>query len=166
MISDPKQKIFHKYLITSKYEALFLNKDIESYTLTNNFNLPNNPYAISNLIKEVLNIEPNLYSFIKNSLCNKIASNEIYEMLEISDFDYSNIDTASVAVIRGCMIKSCLVYMNDKQINELNNMFHDYIEDKEYDLIHPNSKVSESIIINCFKNVKRDKTKIRILSSK
>lgn len=165
-INNPTQKIFKEQLTVSKYEAIFLNKDIESFALKHNLNLPNNPYIISNFMKDLLELESNIYNNIKYLLCSKIVLNEIYNLLETSDSDYTDIQQAGTSVIRQCMIKSCLSLMSDKGVTDVNYSFQEFIEDKEYETVYPNSNVSEKIITNCFKNIKTDKAKIRTLSLK
>lgn len=165
-INNPKQKMFNEYLIESKYEAIFQNKDIESFAIKNNFDLPNKPYIFSPIIKEIHNINPILYKNIKDTIGDKIVSTQIYKILEIKDEEYNNLNIVSAQIIRECMIKSYLTLMSDQKISDVNYDFHEFIEDKDYEELYPNNNISENIIINLFKGIKKDKEKIRILSIK
>ena len=78
--------------------------------------------------------------------------------------NYNNIETTSIGVIRECMIKSCLVLMSDEGINKEKELLNELLSDKEYNIIFPNSNISENIIINCFKNITEEKNKIKRLS--
>lgn len=166
VIEDPRQQIFKENILKTKYQIIFLYKDIETFAIKNNLNLPTNPFIAVNLVQEILHIDPNLVKETKESLCSKIALNEIYELLEINDSDYSDIYKSSQAIKRENMIKAVLNLISDEKISDINYTFHEYIEDKEYTLVHPNSNVSENIIINSFKNIKKNKIKIQVLSSK
>lgn len=164
--NNPKQKKFNEHLIKSKYEAIFQNKDIELFTLKNNFDLPNNPYIFSPIIKDIYNINPKLYTNIKDIIGSKIVSTQIYKILEIKDEEYNNINIVASQIIRQCMIKSYLTLMSDTKISDVNYELHELIEDKDYEELYPNHNISENIIINLFKSIKKDKEKIKILSIK
>ena len=142
-INDQKEKIFRNELLVTKYNAIFINKNMETYPLKHNFELPDNPYIIFPLIRIINDVNETTCHNITNLLCNKIAINEIYELLELSDWDFNKKDKASSVITRECMLKSVLILMDDKNISDVNYVFHEYIEDKDYELIHPNNKISE-----------------------
>lgn len=165
-INDPKQKMFSEYLTKSKYDAIFQNKNIETYALKNNLNIPIYPYIISPLIRDILNINPILYKNIKDSIGNKIVTNQIYKILEIKDEEYNNLNIAAAQVIRENMIKSYFIFMSDEKISDINHEFHEFIEDNDYEQLFPNNNISKNIIINIFKGIKQYRKKIKILSIK
>lgn len=163
-IEDPKQKMFRENLITAKYNTSFINKEIESYLLTNNFNISTNTYISSDIVSELLLINKELYKRIKDTIGQSIVGNQIYELLEISDVEYSDITKASSSILRQNLMKAAFIFISDEKISDVNYEFHEYIEDKEYQTIHPSHTISENLIKNSFKDIKKNKSKTQILS--
>ena len=165
-IHNPKQTSLRDKLITNKYNTAFINRDIESYTLTNNFNIKTNNFIISNIVPELLEINQLTYKNIQDLIGCTISSNEIYELLEISDLDYCDITKVTTSVLRQCMINSAFLFMSGEKISDINYEFHEYTDDKEYLEIHPNSNISYNLIINSFNSIKENRAKTKILSLK
>lgn len=165
-IEDPKYRTLKKALIIGKYSIIFANKDIESYYLNNNFNIPDDTYIYSTLVAEALQIKPELYRNIKDVIGYKIVNEQINKLLEISNIEYNDIMKSAISIIAQCLMSSALLCMSDEKINDVNYEFHELIEDKEYSSVYPNSKVSESIIIELFKSIKKNKSKVQTISLK
>lgn len=164
-IEDTSQRIFREKIIIAKYNTIFINKDIESYLLKNNFIIKTNTYISSNIIADLLQ-DQNLNTLSKNVLGATIVNEEIYELLEITDIEYNNITKATTSILRQCMINASLLFISDDTIEEIRNIINEYIKNEEYEIIYPNSTISNNLIDNCFKNVRSNKEKMKILSLK
>jgi len=163
-ITDPKFSLQKEKLISALYNTIFINKDIECYAVSTYFTFPKTPSISSKVYVDLLNINTNTYNTIKNNYSQKLANTQIYELLEIEDIDYNDKDKVSTSILRQCMLKAAFLIMNDETINNVNYDFHEYLDDKEYEDVHPYSKISESIISHLFKNIKIDKSKARTIS--
>ena len=162
-INNPKQRMFKETLIKAKYDAIFFNKDLEISLINKKFNITNNPLIISNFRREILEMDVTTYQNIKDVLCTQMITNEISDLLNINDYDYNNVEKASLSIIKESMIKSCLLFISDEKINEINEHFYKLIGERK-DNEMPSNNISKEIINNCFKSVKEEKTNIKILS--
>ena len=165
-IETPNQKLFKYKLITAKYNTIFINRNIESHLLTNNFTINTNTYISSDIVSDLLQIDKQLNTLSKNILGVTIANQEIYELLEISDIDYNDITKVTISILRQCMLNASLLFISDDMIEEIKNIINEFIQDIEYETIHPNNTISNILINNCFNNIKRNKEKMKMLSLK
>lgn len=163
-IETTNNKELKKNLILGKYNTLFTNPKIEKIALLNNFSISSTPHIINEIPKEILPIHPELYESIKNLISYTIANGEIHELLEISDADYNDMQKTTVAIFRQCMLRSTFQIMSDEKISDLNFDFHEYTETEEYKNTHQNNHISYNLIIHNFKEIKKDKSKRKILS--
>lgn len=163
-IDDKKYKLFRQMLTMSKYNAIFLNKDIENFEIINNFDIPNSLYIYSRINSDLLKINFETYTQIISLFARNIADNEIYELLEIEDIDYNNISKSSTSILRQCMIKSAFMLMSSKTADEVNLVFREYIDNEEYIELDMKNSISTNLIINCFNDIELNKSRIKILS--
>jgi len=165
-METPNQKLFKNNLITAKYNTIFINRNIESHLLTNNFTININTYINSDIVSDLLQIEKELNTLSKNILGVTIANQEIYELLEISDIDYNDITKVTTSILRQCMLNASLLFISDDMIEEIKNIINEFIQDIEYENIHPNNTISNILINNCFNTIKKNKEKMKTLSLK
>lgn len=156
-INTHNKKTLKNNLIEVKYNLAFINKDIERYLLLNKFNIEESTYSLSTI--NLLGIEENIYTLSKDVLSVTITNNQIYELLEISDIDYNNINKVTTVILRECMLNASLTFTSDGMIEEIKATTKEYIENEEYELIHSNNNISKNIIDNCINNIKEKKTK-------
>lgn len=146
------------------YNTSFINIDIEGQLIENNFNLPDNIYISSKLINDILKTEPTIYNRILSIIVQTQIIMHIKSLLEIKDENYNNRNTNISSIINQCYIRALLTFMNDDEIYKLNEQFHELIESPTYLKDHPKDRISEEIIIKCFKSVKYDRVKKRTIS--
>lgn len=152
-------------LLKIKYHTSFINQNIEKEMLKNNFNL-SDLYLTSELTSELYKIDNKLYKdMIKNYSINTILD-QIKELLKLTDSDFLEDNTNITAIARACLLRACLINLNDDNIMTLNELFHILIEEDIYLIFHYEDRISESIIADAFKKVNNDKQKPKILSLK
>lgn len=151
------QKTVKNSLIEVKYNLAFINKNIERYLLSNKFNIEENIYTLSTL--NLPNIDEKLYTLSKDALSVTIANNQIYELLEINDIDYNDINKVITVILRECMLNSSLTFISKDMIEEIKIITKEYIENEEYEFIHSNNNISKILINNCLNNTKENKSK-------
>lgn len=163
-ITQKEYKSFKKELINSKYNIIFINKDIEKNILSNNFNIPDTLYVNSKMIADFYDIDEFIYESLKDYYNTQISGQQLSQIIEIGDMDYSIPKTAVTSILRQCLMRATFMLMSDECLSDINYTFNETIEDKQYLLRHPNDKISIQLITNCFKTIKKDKTKPHVLS--
>lgn len=163
-IQKEDYRSFRNQLINSKYNITFINKEIEKGMLSNNFDIPETLYINSKMIADLHQVDSNIYDLLKDHYSIQISAKQISEIIEISDMDYSDQNKATTSILRQCLMRASFLLMSDDAISNVNYTFHEFIEGKEYLDRHPNDRISEQLIINCFRSIKKDKNKPNILS--
>lgn len=165
-ITFKKYETYRNKLLKAKYDTVFTLKDIEEQIIENKFTIPTTVYINSRFINDLLQSEPQVYNMIKSIEVQTKASMHIIRLLNITDEDYKIENNNIASIIRQCYIRSLLTFMNDDEVYDLNDKFHELVESQNYLETHPYDRISETAIINCFKSLKQDRTKTRILSFK
>ena len=131
-----------------------------------NFDISDNIYISSKILNELLN-EPEIsYNFIKRMKLKSTANYNINILLNLTDSDYSDDNTFFNSIIIACQIRALLSLMEGNTVDTFNQEIHDILESPKYLSKHLNDRISENIIISCFKYFKKDREKVRTLSSK
>lgn len=159
-----KYSKYKNNLLKALYSTSFINKDIEKELLNNNFNIPNNIYLSSKLVNDLLKSNSNIYNIINTLLVEPQIEKHIINLLEIKDSEYNNPSINISSILTECYIRSLLTFLNDDRINHLKNQFLYLISNPIYLKNHANDRISQDSIMNCFRNVKYDKSKKRTIS--
>lgn len=164
-INYKSNKYLKNKLLKIKYHTSFINQNIEKEMLRNNFSLTD-LYLTSELTSELYKIDNKLYKdMIKNYSINTILE-QIKELLKLTDSDFLEDNTNITAIASTCLLRACLINLNDDNIMTLNELFHILTEEDIYLIFHYEDRISESIIADAFKKVSNDKQKPKILSLK
>lgn len=163
-INKQKNTIIKNQLIKTKYCIKTTNKELEPFLITTNLNIPKTIFVNSKIKTQLLHAGEKTYNFIRFSKLKSKANNEISKLLDIKDNEYTNSKTESNSIIICCYLRALFTLMTDEEINDFNLQFHNIIENPKYASKHLYDRISENIIISCFKGYKYDKTKTRILS--
>lgn len=162
---DGKDYRFYKNdLISAKYNTAFINKSIESEMVNNKFEIPETFYVNSRFVADITQTDLELYNLLKNLYGVKESTKQISEIIELGDMDYSNSKKAITSILRQCLMRANFLLMSDEAISDVNYEFHEFVEDKKYLDRHPHDRISEQLIVNCFKAIKKDKNKPCVLS--
>lgn len=161
-----KNNKYQKQLIKALYTSSFINKDIEKQLIENKFDISTNIYISSKFINDLLNIDHITYDLLATLIVENQIITHIKDILKIKDAEYENSTISMSSIIGQCYIRALLTFINDDQVYELNEQFHKYIETPTYLEEHQKDKISEQAIMNCFKSIKFDRTKKRIISFK
>ena len=159
-----KNQVFKTYLLNSKYNVIFINKDIEKEMIDSNFNIDEFIYIGSKFIADVLESSINMYEATKNNLAEEICMTQFANLLKIEDQDYKNIQNEITSIISTSLIRAALLLMDDTNITNVNYNFLELIESEEDLEEKINNTISQQIIENCFKKNKNDINKVFTLS--
>ena len=163
-INNDNFKSIKNKLINSKYNFSFINKNIETNLISNNFELDTTLYISSKMIAELQYINPGLYTFFKDSYGVKMLTDQIIEMLKISDDDYVNITKLTTSVLRQNLIKAILLTLNTETIKDIENGYKEIIK-KEINTSNSfSNNMSKGLINYCFENIKEEKNKLNVLT--
>jgi len=160
---NPKYRL---ELIKAKYCIATTNKELETFLIETKFNIPNTIYINSKITTQLLQEGEKSYNFIRFAQLKSKAKIEISKLLNIKDSEYNNQNRYINSIITSCYIRALLSLMTNEEIHDFNQEFHNHIESPDYLKEHLTDRISENIIINCFKCFKYDKSKTRILSAK
>lgn len=156
---------FRKYLVRSKYNTAFINKDTEIDMRNNRFEIPETFYTNSSFIADLTQTDLELFELLKNSYGTREANQQISEIIEMNDMDYSDPTKATTSILRQCLMRAAFLLMSDEVISDINYEFHQFIEDKNYLERHHKDRISEQIVVSCFRGIKKDRNKPSVLSS-
>lgn len=163
LITQREYQEYKQELIKIKYCIATTNKELEIFIIENKFNIPNIIYTNSKIINELLKEGELSYDIIRITELKAKAQTVINKLLRIKDSEYNNPFTYINSIINCCYLRALLSLMTNTEINDFNEEFHNKIEYlKEYS----KDRISENMIISCFKSFNHDKRKIRILSTK
>ena len=156
---------YRNELIQAKYCVLFTHKKMESMFIGNNFNIPNTVYTSSKIINQLLKEPEMAYHLIKHMKLISMAKFDINALLNINDTEYNNHNVFFSSIITACHIRAILSLMESENVDDFNQEFHEILDSPKYLSKHQNDRISESIIINCFRYFKKDREKTRTLSA-
>ena len=163
-IESNQYKYYINKLILSKYNHSFIYKKIEQSMISNNFNIEDTLYVTSHFIGDMNGLDDNSYDLMADHKFTKIHAEQVSELLEISDMEYSDTNKAITSILRQCLLRATFSLMSDKALEETKQIFDNYIESPKYLDRHPYDKISIQLILNCYNSIKKDKTKQNILS--
>lgn len=159
-------KDYRRELIQAKYCILFTNKNMESLFISRNFDIPDIVYISSKIINQLVNSSEFGYDSIKYITLKSLVKTDINNLLNLNDSDYKNHNVYFNSIICKCHIRAALSLMPNSQVDQFNEEFHEIIENKKYLEKNQNNRISEDLIMSCFKCFNHDKEKVRILSAK
>lgn len=162
-INNEYYKAFKINFTHNKYITSFVYKNVENNMISDNFNIQDTFYINSRLIADLTNINLKLYEELKNDYGLEECTSQISKLINIKDSEYNDRKNIITSLLRECYIRSTFLLLNDETILDINSSFHDFIESKEY-LREGSNSISENNIIKCFKLVKKDRNKLKILS--
>lgn len=155
-----------KELIKAKYCILFSHMDMESMFINQDFNIPKTIYTTSKMINQLLNEAELAYKHIKYMKLKAMANHDINSLLNLFDIAYEKENIAFNSIITSCHIRALLSLMDSEDVDNFNQEIHDILDSPKYLEKHSKDRISESIVISCFKYFKKDREKIRTLSAK
>ena len=156
-----KYSQYKNNLLKSFYSTLFINKDIEEQLINNNFKIENNLYISSKLINDLLKSNSTIYNIITSMLVEPQLDLHITNLLKIKDSEYNYPSINIYSILTECYIRSLLTFLTKEKIQYLKKQFHHLITNQNY---QKDNRNSQETIINCFNNIKHDKSKKRIIS--
>ncbi len=152
-----------KNLIVSKYLVAFINQDIERNLISSNFESLDTMYISAKFLSDYIKIEKDKYDEIKKSYGMKLVEYQILRLLNIGDIDYDDVIKSS-SILSQCMIRSIFLLLDEESLENLNYDFNKLIESKEYWNRHSKDEMGRQLVVNCFRSIKKDRSKVKIIS--
>lgn len=162
-INKKDNKHLKDKLIKLKYYASYINRDIEKEQLSNSFN-NTELYLGSKFIKELYKLDDTMYQDLTKDNNISLAVEQLRELVKISDIEYLDDNTNISAIARCCFLRSAFINLDNDIIIELNDNFHNIIENDIHLILHNDDVISERLIINAFNMIKKDREKPKTLS--
>ena len=144
------------YLLNNKYNNSFVNHDIESQLVCNNFSVPKVNYVILNLVVDALRIENN--EMMLDCFAERILTS-ICCILSIKDSDYNNDKNIVLSIDNQCILRAGLAMINDTD--------YDMLTDEINSIINRNNRnniISMMIVNSILINRSKDKERVKRLS--
>lgn len=163
-INKKENKCLKNKLIKLKYYASFINRDIEKEQLNNNFDNTNELYLSSKFVKELYRLDEKMYEELNKESSLYLAVDQMKELVKITDSEFLEDNTNISAIARCCFLRSAFLHLDDETIMELNDNFHNVIEEKSYLILHSDDEIGQKMVINAFNIIKKDREKPKTLS--
>lgn len=145
-------------LLKMKYDNSFVDHNMESQLVGNNFNVPKINYVNLNLFIDTFRIDN--YELMYDCLAERILIS-IYDILNIKDDCYDNDKNVVMSIDNQCMLRSGLVMIKDFEyeqlIGDINNMFN---------LNSNDNVISMGIVKAIISMMNKDKEMVKRLSLK
>jgi len=161
---DDKYLNIKDELLQTKYDISFIDIDVENDMINNTFNIQNILYEYARFTADLYQIPLEALNMVKNSNGSRNALIQISEIIEIKDEDYNNKEKLVTSILRQCLLRTSLLSLTDNMIDDVNFKFHEIIDCPEYLSKNPQNDISENIIKNCFKGIKKDREKQNTIS--
>ena len=163
-VDSEKLSVYKDDLIKSKYNIAFINGRVERELINNCFEVPDILQLDSMLVAECADLDMEAYKLITNIFGSKESAGQISELLEFRDSEYKDSNKLIESILRQCLMRSAFLFMSDDSISDIYYEFYEFIEGDNYLKRHPNDRISEQIIISCFKAIQKDRKKTSVLS--
>lgn len=151
-------------LLQTKYDISFIDIDVENDMINNTFNIQNVLYEYARFTADLYQMPLEALNMVKNQNGSRNALIQISEIIKIKDEDYNDKEILITSILRQCLLKASLLSLTDNLIDDVNFKFHEIIDCPEYLSKNPQNNISENIIINCFKGIKKDREKQNTIS--
>ncbi len=159
LIDDEKYDSFKNDLISSKYNLSFINKSVENKMIYNKFSICDKIYDTDIMTSVYSDCKLNIQ--IKDHFGTYILINQAGQLFEIDDNKYLDPSNIITSLLRDCLIKSLLLFLSDDTLKNSYLAFYETVNDKKYTEFYKNYTISRNIIERNFKDVKREKKKIK-----
>lgn len=150
-------------LIAIKYKFIFMNKDIENLALEDEFNIDGILKSDFTILEQYLKLDLNAVTKIKDNYVEVYYLNYVLKLFRIDDIDYNENKNFILSILAQCFIRASFTLMSEDLIDKLNYGFHEYIQRSDYLDTYPNSDISQKLIIECFRKIRKDRKHIKIL---
>ena len=160
LLNNSKYEEYKPNLIATKYNAAFVDKDVEEDLLEKSFELPEGFYLSVNFAAGVCDTPQRLLDIIKNQKGLDEATHHLIGLVKVHDEDFDDKNKAFGVLLRQCFVRSAFLLMDEELLGELNYQFHNYVESDEYLEENPNDSVGQQKAFDCFKRINEDKKKL------
>jgi len=158
-ILDSNYENLKNNIIFSKYSTSFIRPRIEQRLVKNKFIVDKAPYNVIQFLNSFENSENTLFCNLKDVSGFNLAREQIINLLNLKDEDYSDTKKATTAVLSQCMLRSNCILLDNDFIEDLKYVYEAFNSDSS-----GNNSISESIINKCLKKAKKDKMKCKIMN--
>ena len=147
-------------ILNYKYYNSFINHDIESILIESNFNIDRVNYINLDFTIDVLGLDDG--NKIVLDYCVDTIMTTISQILSIVDSDYNDNNKMVLVINNQCMLRACLLLINDSDYNNIRNSILNEYEG----LFVDDNKISVSIIRSILDGRNNDKVRVKKISLK
>lgn len=159
-LNHGEYSFLRKNLLKAKFDYIFVKDDLEKITTSSNHSFVETISIVAYLNQ--MNEEE--LANLKNIKAFSLAMCELTNLLNLGDCDYQNNNILLSSVLRQCRLKAAFLFLDDLNLEEVYQNFHQVIEDPMFIKCHPKDKISILFIENCFQKARQDKEKMITLS--
>jgi len=152
-------------LLKVKYDVGFTHEFVENDLLKNNFDIQKQLVLYSKFKSDMLGIDELAYKILKTQYGIDITRYQIPELLETGDLDYREKSKAVSSILRQAILRSGFLLVEDELIHDINQLYHDFIDNPEFIQKGKQTTISQAMIIEAFNKIKKDRNKHRTLIS-
>ena len=155
-ILKTKNDNFIQKLIKTKYYISFINSEVESSLINNNFEI--SPFSIHNAdFLACLNAIPYKdYYNTKDEYIFKEAYRQLFKLNAVKDLDYKIESKGLTAILRLCFLKSFLLQMKFKDLVETERDFRKIINGETNMKAFKNNDISKELLLRMFDDLDKD----------
>lgn len=163
-IDSNKNNILRNGLIKAKYDLSFVEVEIEEISIQNNFNVDKKLIANSKLTADLLNLNSDLYSLMKDYYGINIVHKQIDDLLDMYDADYIENSNAIKSILKQSYLRAGFLLLSDNEISDINGYYHEVIDSTEFDKTHGEDKIGSSVVLEAFMKIKKDKANHKVIT--
>ena len=154
----------NKNIIKEKYKVFNMYKHMEKDFIKENFNAHEIYYFDTKTMAKYYNVDEKKYKKYLESLIIREFTSQLEDTLRITDEEFETEYSESKIESIECYFRALFTFMEPKTIDNLNYLFHEYIESDKFKKKFPTSNKSVELIIKSFKKIKKDRNKVKVLN--
>lgn len=162
--TESQDKEVLPYLLSVKYNLSYSISSIEDGLINSKFEVPDTLCLESSITANIFSVSEEEYKMAKDDYGTRFALSQIIRILSMDSNNYSNPKNKAELISKQCFLRAAFILMDEETLEELNYMFHNKIESKEYLSDYPNNSINEDIIAKCFRKINNDKKQQHILA--
>lgn len=164
-VNNPCFRRLKDKLIKLKYSLAFISADIEDDMISSNFTVPQESFVSSKIVADINRIPDFQFTFMKDHMCNLIATPIIKLLLSIDDSGFVDDDKNLEALFIQSLLRSVLFMASDREVEFLKELVETSISGSSSKREIPNN-ISCSILRQAFDYRLKDKSTHKVLSLK
>ena len=147
-------------LIKEKYSIITIYKHKEKDYEKNNFDINDLYHIDSKTLARSFRIKQTTYQAYLNSKVKRMFFEELKKLL----IEKPNNNEIEKQISEECLLRAMFTFADANTIEKLNYAFHELIDSEEFSYNYDEYEDNIEIITKAFKGIKKDKSKVKLLS--